>query len=105
MGKYRITGKLEWQEERKFHCSIKIDETVETDSEEEALSRLRETVILYADDEEEMYSDSPSFDQTTKKLTFHVVEHPDPEVMEKQERMDNLAYMRQYSRPLFSDYA
>lgn len=105
MGKYRITGRLEWREEREFHCSMEIDETVEADSEEGALSRLRKTVILCADDEEEMYSSSPSFDRITKKLTFRVIEHPDPGVMEKQERMDNLAYMRQYSSALFPDYA
>ena len=102
MGKYHITGQLEWHEERDYRCTMQIEETIESDSEAQALAHLRKTIVIDADEEDELYSSgAPGWDRIIKKLTVRVLESADPEEIERQERMDNLAYMRQYSSPLF----
>lgn len=105
--KFEITGHIEWEETRQYHCRTYYDMMVEANSAEEAIAIVRKQYFTYSADDEEYTSKEK--DPIRIHLDARLENSDDPhlwaEEMERRrlaEEKQNLAYMEQYSVPLFS---
>lgn len=100
--KWRIKGNYEWTEERHYDCVAYIDAEVEADTKEKAVTAAIKEMDGDADEENKSYIDRSAWKRgSAQTLKAEIVSSDDAELLERTEKERNLAYMREFSTPLF----
>lgn len=104
--KYRVTGRIEWQEERVYACHAVYDMIVEAPDAASAVELVRSQHFFYEADEQEQVESSKG--RTTGKLEAVLLATEDDflwqEELERRrlaEERQNMRYMQENAVPLF----